>query len=149
MVLNDYDFVYEETMRLLRDENPTDRKRLGEFLLGEMVADKTSTTSFCEVLMLHLLKCLYQPEKISRSWYNSIKNSSKKLSSYVNNYKTLYNYLAEKFDDCYKYARRDAIKETHLSKDVFPENNIFEIEKLTNRDWVLDFLDEHPIAEWK
>lgn len=148
MFLTDYDFIYEETLKLLNNEDCSDKPRLGRFLVDEMARDKNAVVSICEILMMHLLKCLYQKERTSRSWHNTILNTHRTLEEYTTESKNLYNHLVTNFDKCYKIARRKASNETRLDINTFPINNIFEINNLINLDWILNFLDEHPIQIW-
>ena len=125
-----------------------DKGRLARYLLDEGKAERNSVLSFCEVLMLHLLKCIYQPGRTSRSWHTSIKNSYYSLYSYVEDSKVLYNYLKDNFNKIYRRARSDASDETRLTLNTFPAENIFNLDKILDEDWIYDFLEEHPIVEW-
>jgi len=148
MIIQEIDYIYEEADRLSKGLDPIDKERLARYLLDEGKAEKNSVLSFCRVLMLHLLKCTYQPEKISRSWHQSIKNSYDSLHTYVAESKQLYNYLKENFDRVYRRARSDASEETRLPLNTFPTENIFDIDTILNEDWIYTFLEEHPIVEW-
>jgi len=148
MVIKEIDYIYEEAERLSKGLNPIDKGRLARYLLDEGKAEKNSVLSFCRVLMLHLLKCIHQPERTSRSWHNSIKNSYDSLYAYIGESKQLYNYLKDNFDKVYRRARSDASDETRLPLTTFPTENIFIIDKILDEDWIYDFLEEHPIVEW-
>lgn len=148
IILNDTDYIYEEANRISKGLDILDRKRLADYLFMESKSDKRKVVSHCQNLIKHLLKCLYQSEKTSRSWHLTIRNASNTLIDYVEDSKVLYNYLVEKFDDIYDEARLDAYYETRLSLDTFPKENIFKVDELLSKQWVRHFLEEHPIANW-
>ena len=148
MVIRDVDYIYEEANRLAKGLEPIDKGRLARYLLDEGKAERNSVLSFCEVLMLHLLKCMYQSERISRSWHYSIKNSYKSLYTYIEESKVLYNYLNDNFNKVYRRARSDASDETCLPLNFFPVENIFNLDTLLDEDWIYTFLEEHPIVKW-
>ena len=148
IILDETDYIYEEAKRLEQGLELLDRNRLAKYLLDENKAEKRSVLIFTEVLLIHLLKCIYQPEKITRSWHKSIKNCFKSLSVYVGESKLLYNYLNDNFDKVYRRARNEASLETCIPIDTFPKDNIFKIDDILNEDWIYDFLEEHKIVEW-
>lgn len=148
IILDETDYIYEEAKRLEQGLELLDRNRLAKYLLDENKAEKRSVLSFTEVLLIHLLKCIYQPEKTTRSWHKSIKDCFKSLSVYVGESKLLYSYLNDNFDKVYRRARNEASLETCILIDTFPKDNIFKIDDILNEDWIYDFLEEHKIVEW-
>ena len=149
ITLNDTDYIYEEANRLKNNEELLDRQRLYQYLLDESKSDKRAAKSYLKVLMLHLLKCIYQPEKISRSWHQSIINSFNDFYDCTNDSKVIQNYIHDNFDDIYNLARINAYYETNLSLNTFPINNIFNFDDLINEDWISNFLTEYSIADWR
>jgi len=148
IILNDTDYIYEEANRIKDNKEPLDRERLYQYLLDESKSDKRAAKSYLKVLMLHLLKCIYQPEKTSRSWHQSIINSFDDFLDCVEDSKIVLSYIRDNFNVIYNQARINAHYETNLSLDTFSENNIFNLDDLLDKNWISEFLKEHPIAKW-
>lgn len=148
MIIKEIDFIYEEGERLLRGEPSTDWKRLGRYLVNEGASDKREVISYATILMLHLLKCEYQPEKITKSWHNSIEDSSGDLQIDIEQSKVLYNYLKTNINKAYIRARSKASRETNLPLNTFPKECPYNVDNLLSDDWVYNFLEEHSIADW-
>jgi hypothetical protein len=140
MIIKELDFIYEEGERLIRGEPSTDWARLGRYLVNEGISDKREVISYATVLMIHLLKCEYQPEKISKSWHNSIEDSSYNLQLDIEQSKVLYNYLKANLDRAYIKARSKASRETNLPLNTFPKECPYKIDDLLNDDWIYNFL---------
>ena len=104
---------------------------------------------YATILMLHLLKCEYQPEKTTKSWHNSIEDSSSDLQIDIEQSKVLYNYLNTNINRAYTKARSKASRETNLPLDTFPKDCPYTIENLLDEDWIYEFLENHPISDWK
>jgi hypothetical protein len=149
MEIKELDFIYEEGERLLRGEPSSDWKRLGKYLVNEGTSDKREVISYATILMLHLLKCEYQPEKTSKSWHNSIEDSSDNLQIDIEQSKVLYNCLKTGIDRAYTRARSKASRETNLPLSIFPKECPYIVDDLLNDDWIYNFMEEHPIVEWK
>lgn len=148
IILNDTDYIYEEANRIKDNKELLDRERLYQYLLDESKSDKRAAKSYLKILMLHLLKCIYQPEKTSRSWHQSIINSFDDFLDYVEDSKIVLSYIRDNFNVIYNQARINAHYETNLPLDTFSENNIFNLDDLLDKNWISEFLKEHPIAKW-
>jgi hypothetical protein len=72
-------------------------------------------------LLMHSLKWQYQPEKRTVSWEVSIRDARKQIKRQIRDTPSLKNHLTEKLELCYQDAVEDAIDETGLSRDVFPD----------------------------
>jgi hypothetical protein len=53
--------------------------------------------------------------------------------------KTLYNYFLEEIENVYIKARKQAIKKTNLSSEIFPQQCPFQAEQILNSDYLPDF----------
>ena len=95
IIINDTDYIYEEANRIKEGKEPLDRNRLHQYLLDESKSDKRAAKSYLKVLMLHLLKCIYQSEKTSRSWHQSIVNSYNDFYDYVEDSKLVLSYIKD------------------------------------------------------
>lgn len=80
---------------------------------------KRGQRSSYRLLMLHLLKWEFQPERRSRSWRNTIDRERENIIDYEE--KGIGHRIGEAdFDDLYQSARRLAADETGLPLGAFP-----------------------------
>lgn len=83
-------------------------------------SEKRALKSYLEVLLMHLLKCKYQPQEHSQSWDLSIKESRHKAWETLKENPSLKPKLGEIVLDAYFTARLKAAKETKLPEETFP-----------------------------
>lgn len=84
-------------------------------------SEKRTLSSQLEILLMHMLKAEYQPEKHGTSWDLSIKYSRNKSKKTLDENPSLKPKLKEILKDAYSSARIDAALETGLEEDTFPE----------------------------
>ena len=75
------------------------------------------------VLLAHLLKWQYQPEKRSRSWLATLRIQRLDIADLLNENPSLQPYLTEAFQKAYVKGVQIAVKETNLAKGEFPEHS--------------------------
>jgi hypothetical protein len=75
--------------------------------------------SALEVLLTHMLKWDHQPERISRSWDNSIDEQRRRLATVLADNPGLKSRRAEALDRAYPLARNAASSETGLRRTDF------------------------------
>lgn len=73
------------------------------------------------VLLAHLLKWEYQPEKRSRSWLATIRVQRRDLLEWLQESPSLKPYLEEAVQSAYVNARDLAMGETELPENTFPD----------------------------
>ncbi len=73
------------------------------------------------LLLQHLLKWQYQPERRGKSWRVTIGNHRKRLASHMADNPSLKSRLAEAIAEAYGYAWADASVETNLDDGIFPK----------------------------
>jgi hypothetical protein len=73
------------------------------------------------VLLVHLLKAKYQPEKKTGNREASIRVERKHLTKFLRESPSLRSELPELPADVYDYARIEAANETGIDFDAFPE----------------------------
>jgi hypothetical protein len=83
-------------------------------------SEKAALESNLVIVLMHLLKYLYQPQKRSSSWINSIVEHRRRIDKALKTSPSLKSYLEEVFWSCYQDARVDAAAETGLAEAVFP-----------------------------
>ncbi|MEM8722377.1 MAG: DUF29 domain-containing protein [Cyanobacteria bacterium P01_G01_bin.39] len=88
-------------------------------------SEKRAVESNLVVILLHLLKYKYQPEKRSNSWKSSIREHRRRLRKAFADSPSLKRYFEEVFNECYQEVREQAADETGLSLDTFPYESSF------------------------
>jgi hypothetical protein len=140
--LYDEDFYLwiEATVNLLktRQVEQLDYDNLIDEIESMGKSDKRSIASNLEVVLMHLLKWQYQPEKRSNSWKFSIREHRKRIIIILKDSPSLKRYLSEIITECYRDARKEAAYETGLSIDTFPVDCIFTQEEILNLDYLPD-----------
>jgi hypothetical protein len=96
-----------------------DFDNLAEFLTSMASRDRKEVKSRITILLLHLLKWEFQPEKQSTSWKVTIRNQRRALSADLES-GVLYNHAEEVLPLAYADAVEDAIDETGLPAATFP-----------------------------
>ncbi|ASC72512.1 hypothetical protein XM38_034700 [Halomicronema hongdechloris C2206] len=138
--LYDQDYVLwlEATVDLLRQGKleQIDIPSLIEELEDMGRSEKRALESNLEVLLRHLLKYQYQPERRSNSWRFTILEQRDRIERLFRDSPSLKPYYESVFADCYARARRKAAVETGLSIEVFPENAPFTPAETLNPDFL-------------
>ena len=113
-----------------------------EHLVEELEAlgrsEQKELGSYLQVLLMHLLKCQYQPERKTKSWVNTISNSRNQIQDCLEDTPSLQCFLEdwEWIEKYYRRARRDAAKETQMPIETFPLECPFTIEQVLNPDFL-------------
>lgn len=95
-----------------------------EALAGNLRRELRSRLS---VVLVHLLKLRYQPEKRSGSWIASIYEQRDRLADLIEDSPSLRRVVESYIEHAYSRARRIAAAQTELSVDTFPERCPFAI----------------------
>lgn len=90
------------------------------------------------VLLAHLLKWRYQPNRRSNSWRASIGEQRTRIARRLRQSPSLRNFPAECLPDEFPIARLQAIGETDLPDDRFPLECPFTIEEILDPDFFPD-----------
>jgi Domain of unknown function DUF29 len=99
--------------------------------LGRSEFDKL--VSFYRLVLLHMLKCDHQPNKLARSWLISIANHRDSAADVLAENPGLKPRMEEAVAKAYRHARRDAADETGLPMKAFPPDCPYTIEEIRNR----------------
>lgn len=134
----DYYLWLETTVRLLRE------RQLSALDIDNLLAEiedmgrseKRAVYSNLKILLMHLLKYSYQPEKRSNSWRASIVEHRQRIKKAFKESPTLQPYLTEIFNECYQDARELAVAEMGLVIDAFPVEPSFTAEESLNADYL-------------
>jgi hypothetical protein len=128
----------ENTTKLLKEQRFTelDLENLIEEIEDMGKSQRSALESNLVVILLHLLKWKYQPEKHSNSWKASIREHRRRIRSQFKDSPSLKRYFAEIFVECYGDARGLAADETGLELVTFPKDLPFTIEQVLDSDFL-------------
>lgn len=98
--------------------------------------EKRAVFSNLKILLMHLLKYKYQPQKRSNSWLFTILEHRQRLQEDFEASPSLKNYFRQCFEKCYLSARQLAATETGLPLVSFPEKSPFTPEETLNTDFL-------------
>ncbi|MEI1375059.1 DUF29 domain-containing protein [Nostoc sp. UHCC 0926] len=87
------------------------------------------------VLLMHLLKWQYQPEKRSESWRSTISEQRICIETLLEDSPSLQPLLTEVFEDCYQKARLRASDETGIKLNFFPKESPFTLEEILKNSY--------------
>ena len=95
-------------------------------------SEKRELKSRLIVLLMHLLKWQYQPEKRSESWRSTITEQRICIELLLEDSPSLQPLLIEIFADCYEKARSKASEETGIKLNFFPQESPFTLDETLN-----------------
>jgi Domain of unknown function DUF29 len=138
--LYDQDFCLwaEQTAQLLRtrEYGAIELEHLIDEVEDMSRSEKRALLSNARVVLLHLLKYQYQPEKRSSSWLSSIREHRTRLHDIFKASPSLRGYFQAMFDECYQNARKQAADETGLPLQSFPIESPFAVDDCLNEDFL-------------
>ena len=113
----------DRTGQLIREErwSEIDRENLAEEIESLGRSERRALRSYLKVLLMHHLKWKFQPDKRTRSWEVSMRNSAREIRDLFEDSPSLRRYFSECFESCYQQAREDAAFETSLDLSAFPQ----------------------------
>lgn len=134
----DYCLWLENTVKLLLNEqfSEIDVSHLIEELEDMGRSEKRAVSSNLRILLMHLLKYKYQPQKRSNSWLFTIVEHRKRLKVLFKNSPSLNNYYHEVFSETYQDAKDLASAETGLSINNFSSSSPFTPEDVLNENYL-------------
>lgn len=97
-----------------------DYDNLAEEIESLARSDRKAIRSHAQVLLMHLLKWRYQPDKRSLSWRRSIAQARDEIEEQIIDSPSLKSYPSSIVDTVYLKAVRDATVETGLPEGAFP-----------------------------
>lgn len=93
-------------------------------------SDKREIESRLKVLLVHLLKLQFQPDRAKQGWKSTIVEQRRRIGKLVQESPSLRNYPEDVLAEEYEFARNDAAVETGLRDDTFPVNCPYAIEEV-------------------
>jgi hypothetical protein len=117
-----------------------DREHLAEEIEDLGSSLESEIESRLDVLVMHLLKWEFQPEKRSNSWRASIKEQRERIERRLTRNPSLRNHPAAVLPGAFALALPDAIRETGLPESSFPTECPYTIQQVLD----LSFLPTEP-----
>ena len=124
-----------EQVKLLRAGKlaEADIKHIAEEIETMGRTEKRELISRLSVLLLHLLKWRYQPEKRSPSWEASIRVQRNRLADHLDDNPSLRPLLPQALASAYRDAALEAVAETELAGSTFPDGCPWAVEQVMDR----------------
>jgi hypothetical protein len=142
---DDYFAWTQEQAALLRGKkriSQIDTENIAEELEDLGRSQKREIRSRIVVILLHLLKWRYQPERRSESWTSSLIEQRTDIADEITDSPSLRTFPADILARAYSTARIRAAGETGLPLNAFPVTCPFTIAEVLS----LDFVPEEPTA---
>ena len=133
----DYYGWTQQTAELIREGNfsDIDVERLVEEIEDMGASRERELENRLGILLAHLLKWRYQPERRGASWEATIKEQRQRILRVLRKNPSLKALLAETCGDAYSDARLIARRETGLPETQFPQDNPFNWEQTIDDFW--------------
>jgi Domain of unknown function DUF29 len=126
-----------EQAKILRSGNlaQADIENIAEEIESMGKTEKRELVSRLTVLLLHLLKWQFQPKKRGSSWEVSIKVQRFQTRDHIADNPSLKGQLSHYIMSAYHVAKLEALNETGMDKQVFPETCPYSFEQIMNDDY--------------
>ncbi len=89
-----------------------------------------------EALLMHLLKCQFQPERKSGSWLGTLREQRSEVARLIEASRSLRKQVPDHADRAYEAAHDRAAAETGLSPSTFPAANPYSADQLLDPRFV-------------
>jgi hypothetical protein len=121
-------------VQLLRQGKLTaiDANNIAEELESMGRSEKRELVNLFAILLMHLLKWQYQPQRHGKSWKNTIDTKREDILELLQECPSLHHELPAKLMLAYKKARRFAENETDIDINCFPSTCPYALEQILN-----------------
>lgn len=118
--------------------NSIDFKNLAEEVEGMGKSELRSLESRLQVLICHLLKWRFQPERQGNSWLATIKEQRVRVRRLLKESPSLKSKLDndEFKQEMWELGVSAAVRETDLPPETFPENPVWDMTQILNPDFL-------------
>jgi hypothetical protein len=136
--LYDRDFALwvEAQVTAIRAGDPEglDVENLVEELEGLTKRDERALGAQLKRIMAHLLKQRHQPERVTRSWEDSVANGREEIVDILDQSPSLRRTLPAQMIKMYPRAVGQAARDTRLPEETFPREPPFTLEEVLGED---------------
>ena len=152
MELNRYDYDIiawaKEQAQLVRSKqfDLLDLEHIAEEIEDVGKSEQRELATRMSVLVCHLLKWHYQPNKRSISWFTTIANQRDDLADLLTDNPGLKQYLPELLEKAYRNARREAASETALVLSTFPEECPYSLSQILDPNFLCNTTNDFNYA---
>lgn len=98
--------------------------------------DQRAILRHLEVLLAHLLKCLLQPERRTRSWDLTIRSQRERISMLLERNPSLRDLPDTRFEKTYRRAVHLAGRDTGLDEGEFPATPPYTLEQVLSAEFL-------------
>jgi len=128
----------EQAMDLLRERNlaELDIDNLIEEIADMGSSQKQAIESNLEIVLMHLLKYKYQPDKRSNSWRYTLLEHRRRIQKAFKTSPSLKRHFLAEFAEAYETARELASAETGLDISLFPLESPFTTEQTLDKEYL-------------
>jgi hypothetical protein len=113
-----------------------DLENLAEEIASLGRRDRRELDSRLEGLIMHLLKCRFQPDQRTGSWESTIRTQRREIEQILEQSPSLRREVEPALADGYPTARRNAAAEADLPLDTFPASCPFSQEQTLADEWL-------------
>ncbi len=135
----DYYLWLQKTYQILENKeiNQLDLPNLMEEIFSLGNEQRRKVNSYLRQLLIHLLLYQYwfsERERCGKGWQSEIDNFRFELELLLQS-RTLYNYFLQQIAEVYMKARKQAIKKSELSPEIFPDICLYEPNQLLDSEF--------------
>jgi Domain of unknown function DUF29 len=138
--LYEHDYVaWAESMAQLIREGKFDQvdwENVTEEIASLGKTEKQALESNLIILLVHLLKWQYQPSMRCGSWKGSIVEHRRRIRKALKDSPSLKPHLETQLNECYQDALEQAIAETGLAAEQFPQLLPYKLQDILNPDFL-------------
>lgn len=136
----DYYLWIEDVLKKIQEKrwDEMDWENLWEEIDDMGKSQKQRLTNNLRILLMHLLKWEFQPQKRTNSWKFTIIEHRRRILEQLESSPSLKNLLNSNLEATYQKARKDASLETNLALNTFPNQCPYTIERILAEDWFIE-----------
>jgi hypothetical protein len=135
---SDFSLWIERQVELLREKKfeQLDLEHVIEELNDMAGSLRRELKSRLRILIMHLLKCEFQPQRKSGSWLGTLAEQRDEIEGIIEESPSLARHIRQFADQAYRPARRRAALETGLPLASFPAASPYSKDQLLDSDFV-------------
>lgn len=131
-----YAWTQEQALKLrTRRLKELDVENIAEELESMGRSERQTLISRLTVLLAHLLKWRFQPQRRGKSWRASIKEQRLKLAEHLDDNPSLRAILDEAVIKAYRYGVLDVVKQTPFDETDLPDTCPFTLEQIFDENY--------------